>query len=52
MEVAMHSLSVSRVHIAASNLGMCQRMLEISLARARDSRDLRQADRQRARQSA
>lgn len=36
MEVAMHSLAISRVHIADSNLGMCQRMLEMSLARARD----------------
>ena len=36
MEIAIHSLSVSRAHIAASNLGMCQRMLEISLARAND----------------
>ena len=36
MEIAMHSLAVSRVHIAASNLGMAQRMLEISLARAAD----------------
>ena len=36
MEIAIHSLSVSRVHIADSNLGMCQRMLEMSLARARD----------------
>ncbi len=36
MEVAMHSLAVSRVHIACSNLGMSQRMLEISLARAAD----------------
>lgn len=36
MEIAMHSLAVSRVHIAASNLGMAQRMLEISIARARD----------------
>ncbi|MGN0301956.1 MAG: acyl-CoA dehydrogenase family protein [Anaerotardibacter sp.] len=36
MEVAMHSLAVSRVHIATSNLGMCQRMLEISLDRAAD----------------
>ncbi|MFR1639449.1 MAG: acyl-CoA dehydrogenase family protein, partial [Eggerthellaceae bacterium] len=35
MEVAMHSLAISRVHIADSNLGMCQRMLEISIARAR-----------------
>ncbi len=36
MEVAIHSLSVSRVHIAMSNLGMAQRMLEISLKRAQD----------------
>jgi acyl-CoA dehydrogenase len=36
MEIAIHSLSVSRAHIAASNLGMSQRMLEISLARAND----------------
>ncbi len=35
MEVAMHSLAISRVHIADSNLGMCQRMLEISIQRAR-----------------
>ncbi len=36
LEVAMHSLSVSRAHIAASNLGMCQRMLEIALDYAAD----------------
>ena len=36
MEIAIHSLSVSRAHIAASNLGMCQRMLEMALARAND----------------
>ena len=36
MEIAIHSLAVSRAHIAASNLGMCQRMLEMSLARAND----------------
>lgn len=36
MEIAIHSLAISRVHIAASNLGMCQRMLEMSLARAND----------------
>ena len=36
MEVAIHSLSVSRVHIACSNLGMSQRMLELALARAND----------------
>lgn len=36
MEVAIHSLSVSRVHIAMSNLGMAQRMLELSLKRAND----------------
>lgn len=36
MEIAIHSLAISRVHIAASNLGMCQRMLEMSIARAND----------------
>jgi len=36
MEIAMHSLAVSRAHIAASNLGMCQRMLEMSIARSND----------------
>lgn len=36
MEIAIHSLSVSRAHIAASNLGMCQRMLEMAHARAND----------------
>lgn len=36
MDVAIHSLSVSRVHIAMSNLGMAQRMLELSLKRAND----------------
>ena len=36
MEGAIHSLSISRVHIADSNLGMSQRMLEMSIARARD----------------
>jgi acyl-CoA dehydrogenase len=36
MEIAIHSLSVSRVHIAVSNLGMAQRMLEVSIKRAND----------------
>lgn len=36
LEIAIHSLSVSRVHIAASNLGMAQRMLEITIKRAHD----------------
>ena len=36
LEIAMHSLSVSRAHIAVSNLGMAQRMLEMSIARAKD----------------
>lgn len=35
-EISMHSLAVSRVHIASSNLGMSQRMLEMSIARAKD----------------
>lgn len=34
MEVAIHSLSISRAHIACSNLGMAQRMLDISIKRA------------------
>lgn len=36
MEIAMHSLAVSRVHIADSNLGMAQRMLEMAIARSND----------------
>ena len=44
MEIAVHSLSVSRVHIAMSNLGMSQRMLEISHQARQRPRDLRQAD--------
>ncbi|MCM0759861.1 MULTISPECIES: acyl-CoA dehydrogenase family protein [Sporomusa] len=36
LHISIHSLSVSRVHIAASNLGMAQRMLEMSLKRAHD----------------
>ncbi|MBM4761270.1 acyl-CoA dehydrogenase family protein [Bacillus sp. B15-48] len=36
LEISIHSLSVSRVHIAASNLGMAQRMLEMTLKRAHD----------------
>lgn len=36
MEIAMHSLAVSRVHIADSNLGMAQRMLEMAIARSSD----------------
>lgn len=35
-EISMHSLAISRVHIAASNLGMAQRMLEMSIKRAKD----------------
>jgi acyl-CoA dehydrogenase len=36
LKVAIHSLSVSRAHIAVSNLGMAQRMLEMAIARAKD----------------
>lgn len=36
MEIAMHSLAISRVHIADSNIGMAQRMLEMSIARSRE----------------
>ncbi|PKM73516.1 MAG: acyl-CoA dehydrogenase [Firmicutes bacterium HGW-Firmicutes-16] len=36
LEIAMHSLAVSRAHIAVSNLGMAQRMLEMTIRRAKD----------------
>lgn len=36
LHVAISSLSISRAHIADSNLGMSQRMLEMSIARAKD----------------
>ncbi len=36
LKIAMHSLSISRAHIAVSNLGMAQRMMEMSIARAKD----------------
>lgn len=36
LEIAMHSLAVSRAHIAVSNLGMAQRMLELTIKRAKD----------------
>ncbi|MHB8073076.1 acyl-CoA dehydrogenase family protein [Desulfosporosinus fructosivorans] len=36
LHISIHSLSVSRVHIAASNLGMAQRMYEMSMKRAHD----------------
>ena len=36
LEIAMHSLAVSRAHIAVSNLGMAQRMLEMTIQRAKD----------------
>ena len=36
LHVAIASLSISRAHIASSNLGMSQRMLEMSIARAKD----------------
>ena len=45
MEIAIHSLSVSRAHIAASNLGMCQRMLERCPGPRQRPHHLRQADR-------
>lgn len=34
--VAMYSLGLSRLHIADSNLGMAQRMLELQIQRAKD----------------
>ena len=36
LEIAMHSLAVSRAHIAVSNLGMAQRMLELTIKRVQD----------------
>lgn len=36
LEISIHSLSVSRAHIACSNLGMVQRMLEMTIKRAKD----------------
>ena len=36
LEISIHSLSVSRAHIACSNLGMVQRMLEMTIRRAKD----------------
>lgn len=36
LEIAMHSLAVSRAHIAVSNLGMAQRMLEMTIKRAQE----------------
>lgn len=36
MKVAISALSLSRAHIADSNLGMAQRMLEMSIAYAKD----------------
>lgn len=36
LKIAMHSLAVSRAHIAVSNLGMAQRMLEMTIQRAKD----------------
>lgn len=36
LKISMHSLAISRAHIAVSNLGMAQRMMEMSIARAKD----------------
>lgn len=36
LHIATHSLAVSRAHVAVSNLGIAQRMMEISIARAKD----------------
>jgi acyl-CoA dehydrogenase len=36
LHVAMYSLGLSRLHIADSNLGMAQRMLELQIKRAKD----------------
>ncbi|MCI9576749.1 MAG: acyl-CoA/acyl-ACP dehydrogenase [Clostridiales bacterium] len=36
LHIAVHSLAVSRAHVGVSNLGIAQRMMEISIARAKD----------------
>ncbi|MDD5953240.1 MAG: acyl-CoA/acyl-ACP dehydrogenase [Oscillospiraceae bacterium] len=36
LHIAVHTLAVSRAHVAVSNLGICQRMMELSIARAKD----------------
>lgn len=36
LQISIHSLAISRAHIAVSNLGMAQRMMEMSIARAKD----------------
>lgn len=36
LEISISALSLSRAHIAVSNLGMAQRMLEMSIQRAKD----------------
>lgn len=36
LEIAVHSLAVSRAHVGVSNLGISQRMLELSIARAKE----------------
>ena len=36
LEISISALSLSRAHIAVSNLGMAQRMLEMSIRRAKD----------------
>lgn len=36
LHIAVHSLAVSRAHVAVSNLGIAQRMMELAIARAKD----------------
>jgi alkylation response protein AidB-like acyl-CoA dehydrogenase len=36
LQVAVYSLAVSRAHVGVSNLGIAQRMMELSIARAKD----------------
>lgn len=36
LHIAVHSLAVSRAHVGVSNLGISQRMMELSIARAKD----------------
>ena len=36
LHIAVHTLAVSRAHVAVSNLGISQRMMELSIARAKE----------------
>ncbi len=36
LNIAFHTLAVSRAHVGVSNLGICQRMMEMAIQRAKD----------------